>query len=326
MMRHRIVLGALLLAAGAPACKGKNADAQPLPPPTGSALPAPDVPKLDTLMQGDAPSAATTEAAGAYMATGTLRAREEADLGPKVTGVLTQLTVEEGSKVKKGQLLFRVDAGHAALAVQQAQAALQAAEVSQAAAALDFQRTKELLDRNSVAPATFDQAKSRLEAAQAAVDQAKAAVSLARKTAGDTAVFSPIDGVVTAKLKSVGESVSVTPPTVVLSVQNTAELEIRVRFPEGVLKTVKPGSELDVSIAALGVSLKVPVARINPGVDPRSRTVELVAFVDNAEGKLRPGMLVMVSLAKEVAAPAKDEDTSPARAAIPPKDKNRAAQ
>src|SRR5690606_19955203 len=193
MMRHRIVLGALLLAAGAPACKGKNADAQPLPPPSGSALPAPDVPKLDTLMQGDAPSAATTEAAGAYMATGTLRAREEADLGPKVTGVLTQLTVEEGSKVKKGQLLFRVDAGHAALAVQQAQAALQAAEVSQAAAALDFQRTKELLDRNSVAPATFDQAKSRLEAAQAAVDQAKAAVSLARKTAGDTAVFSPID-------------------------------------------------------------------------------------------------------------------------------------
>jgi len=231
-----------------------------------------------------------------FSGTGTLYPRAEAQLGPKATGVLKSIRVEEGDSVKKNQVLFSLDSAQAGLGVQQAKALLEAAEVGMRSAELDYKRTKELYDRGSVAPATFDQVQARYDNAKSAVSQAKVAVSMAQKASGDTVVRSPIDGVVTAKLKNVGETVTMMPPTVVLVVQDVKLLELRARLPERSLVKLSPGTMLRVRFPALRIERLTPVVRINPAVDMMTRTVGIVANLDNADGKLKPGMLAEIDL------------------------------
>lgn len=268
-----------------------------LPPPTGSGTPPPDIPSLAAADGvGDAGSGAgASQGAGHFSGTGTLVAEHHAELGPKSSGVLTQVAVDEGDHVKKGQLLFRLDAAQAQIAARQAKAAVEAAQVGLDAAGLDYKRTKELFDRGSVAPATLDQVKARFDGAQANLDQAKAALSMANRNAGDAAVRSPIDGVVTNKLKSVGETVTMMPPTVVVVVQDLDSLELRARLPERALANIKTGDKVKMHLPATGEDRIVEIKRINPAIDARTRTVEIVAAVQNKDHALKPGMLAEVS-------------------------------
>jgi RND family efflux transporter MFP subunit len=293
--RPTVAVVASLLAAGLGlvSCKESGAKSA-LPPASGSGVAAPDVPKVRDLLVETADAGAT--GGSALSATGTLYAREEAHLGPKASGVLSAVTVKEGDRVKKGQLLFRLESLQSDLGVKQAKALLQAAEVGYRAAELDHRRTKELFDRGSVAAATFDQVQARHDSARSAVDQAKVALSMAQKASGDTAVYSPINGVVTAKFKSVGEMVTMTPPTVVLVVQDVSVLELKVRLPERALRNLALGSQLTASFPALGAERVTRVKRINPAIDVATRTVEIVADLDNKDQSLKPGMLADVRL------------------------------
>ncbi|HYO94112.1 MAG TPA: efflux RND transporter periplasmic adaptor subunit [Polyangiaceae bacterium] len=301
-----MVRAALVMLIAAVSVTGCNrSDGQGLPPPSGSGVAPPAIPRVDQLMteEGRGGSGAANGAT-ALAATGTLYPREQADLGPKVTGVLTAVLAEEGDRVKKGQLLFRIDAGHAVLAVQQARALLESAEVNSRAAELDYQRTKELHQRGSVAVATFDQMQARYDSARNAVEQARVALSMAQRSSADTAVFSPLNGVVSDKLKSVGETVTMMPPTTVLVVQDVSVLELRVRLPERSLSVLAPGTMIHVSIPAARVERDVAVKRINPAVDVATRSLEVIADVDNKDGQLKPGMLVQVSLTEPAGQPA----------------------
>lgn len=289
----RSVIGRLtLVAALAVGCSRADAKKDVLPPASGSALPPVVMPKL---AGADKQADGGQEDDGAFRGTGTLHPREEAQLGPKSSGVIAAIAVEEGDKVKKGQLLFRLDSKQAQLAVEQAKAAVASAKVAEQTAQLDFDRTKQLHDKGNVAQAAYDQAKARLDAAKAAVEQANTAVSLAKKVATDTAVHSPINGVITQKLKNVGETATMMPPTIVLVVQDVSKLELRARLPERALAKLKPGDHIQLNIPALGDKLSVPISRINPAIDARTRTMEIVAELDNSDGKLRSGMLAEVS-------------------------------
>ena len=272
-----------------------------LPPATGSGAPPPvAVPKLTEV--ASATPAATAVVAGAW--TGTLYAAHEAALGPKASGVLSQITVEEGDKVKKGQLMFRLDAAQASIGVEQAKAAVATAKVNLDAAKLELTRATELSMKGSLAPAAYDRAKSQYDQAAAALEQAKVALQLNQRVASETAVYSPIDGVVTSKDKSVGETVTMMPPTTVLMVQDVAHLELRANLPESALSKISTGGELRLNARSVGIERTVQIKRINPTLDPRTRTVEVVADVDNADGKLKVGMLVEVGLAQAQAAAA----------------------
>ena len=292
-----VVLGGLILAG----CRGESGSS--LPPASGSgAPPPPAVPKLSEL--APAAAAASSEPSAAW--TGTLYARHEAELGPKASGVISQITVEEGDNVKKGQLMFRLDGAQAVIGVSQAKAAVATAKVGLDSAKLDLSRATELSMKGSLAPAVYDQAKTNYDRATTALQQAKVAQQLAERVASETAVFSPIDGVVTSKQKNVGETVTMVPPTTVLVVQDVAHLELRANLPENALAKLAPGSELKMNARSVAIERTVQVKRINPTLDPRTRTVEVVADVDNADGKLKVGMFVEVALA------------APASAAAPP--------
>jgi RND family efflux transporter MFP subunit len=233
--------------------------------------------------------------------TGTLRAREVAALGPKEPGVILSLSVSEGDRVRKGQVLFRLDSAQVALAVEQANAALNSAKVQASSAQTLFDRVKALRERGAATPDVYDQAKAQVDSARSMILQAQAAVDSAEHRLSNMVVTSPLDGVVTEKRMNVGENATLMPPSVVLVIQNVDQLELHARLPEMALSTVHEGGTIKARFPAIHTSRDVRVKRIAPTVDPRTRTIEVIADLDNRDHRLLAGMLVEVSY--EQAAP-----------------------
>jgi RND family efflux transporter MFP subunit len=231
--------------------------------------------------------------------------RESAELGPKMSGTLTAVSVDEGDMVKKGQVLFRVSPGTMRLQVDSAAAALEGASLNRDEAQRELERQKSLAAKGTVSNVVVERAQAQYDAAVNAVERAQVSVSMSKRALGDTSVTSPIDGVVAKKNKNLGETVTMMPPTIVLVIQDQSALELRVRVPETQLRTLRPGGEMIAHFTALEVTRPAKIQRIMPTIDPITRTIEVVAEVDNADDLLRPGMYVEVEIGEAAMGPAK---------------------
>ncbi|MEO7735719.1 MAG: efflux RND transporter periplasmic adaptor subunit [Kofleriaceae bacterium] len=291
--RSRWVFAVVVLLA---AC-GKNHD-QKLPPATGSG--APPLPVLPAVARPTtaAPAASTS----LRRSTGTLLPHAEVAVVSRARGVLVALTVDVGARIKRGQVLFRVDGRDADLRLAQARTQLAAAAQQLKSVEIEARRTKSLFDQQAASPQQWDQITAQVEAAKVGVAQAQNGVAVASKEVADTTALAPIAGVVVARQVALGDYVSDSPATRVLVVQDQATLDLKFRLPERALASVRVGDAITVALPALGLSRKAAISIVAPSVDARTRTVELTAVLDNADGALRPGLMADVELAGLVAA------------------------
>lgn len=295
-----LVLGSLA------ACDGAEADKPSLPPAQAEA------PKIPVPTRGAAPQPGVRAgprdlSVERYVATAL--PKHEAELGPRMSGTLATVDVQEGQRVKKGQTLFRLDARSTRLGVNQAETGLQGAIIARDNAKRELERQQALAAKGTIAAAVLERAESAYSSAENGVSQAEVMLSMARRGTADSAVVSPIDGIVTHKLKDVGETVTMMPPTIVVIVQDQSVLEVRARIPEAALKLVHEGDQVSAHFTAVEVTREARVVRIQPTVDPATRTIEIVTDVDNQDGALRPGMYVELELRPPLAsvvAPAAD--------------------
>lgn len=287
---HLLFLATATMAATGLAGCHRSQDSAPLPPASGSGAPSiPTPPVLDSNTAQDSSSQ------GLLRATGTTHALRQASLGPKASGVLAAVLVEEGDQVRKGQLLFRLESTTVNLQVRQAEAGLAQAQVALDQAELDYKRTEPLASQGTISPATWDQVRLGYERAKVAVHQSKVTLASARSVAADASVRAPFAGVIATKLKNAGETVTMMPPTTVLVLQDISKIEVRTRLSESILLRIKPGQPMNVRFPSLGVTRNVPIDRINPAVDPLSRTVEVVGVLANPDREFKAGMLVEVT-------------------------------
>jgi gold/copper resistance efflux system membrane fusion protein len=286
-----------LLPALVSACKHTETS-NAIPPAIGSGAPAlPEPPKLDVAT----PESSTVEERQ-LRATGTTLALKEAELGPKTTGVLTAVLVEEGTRVRKGQVLFRTDATNAILAVKQAEVALAQAKVNLTRAELDFNRMKPLVEQGAVSPSSWDTVRIAQDQARVGVQQAEASLASSRAFANDTTIVAPFAGIVASKLKDTGETVTMAPATTVIVLQDISKIEVRAKLPENALTRIKAGDSMLVRFASLNTEKTIPITRINPSIDPQNRTIEVVGIIANDELLLKAGMLVDVTFPTSTAA------------------------
>jgi RND family efflux transporter MFP subunit len=260
-------------------------------------------------------------------ATGTLAADEQVVLGTKVPGRLSEITVDLGSRVQKGQPVGRIDPGdyqhrldQAVAALQQARARLglspdgtddrvdpeQTAVVRQARAVLDeakltADRMRRLWDQQLIARAQLDTAQFSLQSAegryqdaleevrnrQAVLVQRRAEVDLARQQLADTLLVSPIDAAVSQRQASAGEYLGAGAPVVTLV--RTHPLRLRLAVPEREAATVKVGQAVRVSVEGDANRYGGTVARLSPQIVEQNRTLLIEAEVPNERGLLRPG-------------------------------------
>jgi len=289
-MRTIVAFAVALLLVGC----GRKKDVQ-LPPAQGpGSAPLPALPVIPQEDKAAAEGVAVAPTEG--RTTGTTYPRAEAQIGPKGAGLIAKVFVAEGTRVKRGTLLFRQETRDAELRVEQAQAAREAARVSLKASEMEQARAKLLFEKNALSRMDWDQVQSRADGARVGVQQAEVALSMAEKALADATIRSPIDGVVTAKLKSEGEMATMMPPTVILVVQDQSTLELRFHLPEKALREIKRGDTVTARFDALGTTCQAKVSRINSALDARTRTVEVVAEIPNRDGTLKSGLLAEVEL------------------------------
>ena len=283
-------LAAVLLVPLAASC-GKSSSGEELPPASGEGAPPRD--ELPAI----APAVVADRAAtGTSRTTGTTYPLDRAEVSPDMSAVIASVEVEEGERIKKGQVLFRMRTSSLALGVEQAQAQLRSAEVGLSAAKVEHDRMERLLAQKATEQAQYDRIKAQYDSAAVGVEQAKVALAQARRALHDASVRSPISGVVTEVRKQAGEMATMMPITVVLVVEDQSQLELRFRLPESALSALEPGDMVTARFEAIKAERPARVHRISPALDLRTRTFEVIARIDNPEGALKSGMLAIVQM------------------------------
>ena len=260
-------------------------------------------------------------------ATGTLAADEQVVLGTKVAGRMSELLVDLGSRVRREQIVARLDPTDAQLRVDQAVAALQQARarlglsptgtddrvdpaqtslVRQARAVLDEAKlTRDRSERlwkqeliaqaqldtavsaQAVAEARYEDALEEVRNRQAVLLQRRSELELARQQRADTVVASPIDGAVSERRASVGEFLAAGAPVVTLV--KIHPLRLRLTVPERDATAVRVGQTVLVTVDGVAGESRGRVARISPAISEQNRTLLVEAEVPNEAATLRPG-------------------------------------
>ena len=141
-------------------------------------------------------------------ANGALSAVQTVDVGSEVSGKITELLADYNSTVTNGQVLARLDASTYQRQLEQAQAELESAKASLKLAEANFRRAQELRAQDLVSQADFDQTEASLAQARASLRLREASLSKVEVDLEKTTIFSPMDGVVTARDVQAGQIIS----------------------------------------------------------------------------------------------------------------------
>ncbi|WP_025143328.1 efflux RND transporter periplasmic adaptor subunit [Pedobacter jeongneungensis] len=154
----------------------------------------------------------------------TIEGIQNIDIRPKVDGFIEKIFVDEGAVVKKGQLLFTINAPQYEQQVRTARAAISSAEADVNAAQLTVNKTRPLVEKDIISKYDLDAAQLTLQSRKAALAQAKAELVNAQVNLGYTSVKSPVDGVVGSIPFRNGSLVSSTSTQPLTTVSNTSKV------------------------------------------------------------------------------------------------------
>ncbi|MBF0337851.1 MAG: efflux RND transporter periplasmic adaptor subunit [Nitrospirae bacterium] len=228
-------------------------------------------------------------------ATGSIEPFERVTVSSEVDGILSQLTVTEGARISKGAVIARVNDSELVLSLNSAELAVTQAEASLTNIRGEFQRKSDLYKDQLVTKQQFDDISTRLAIAQAEVERAKAAMALSRQRLDKTTIHSPLSGAVEVKKASAGDYVRNGTPLV--TIIQTDPVKLNFTVPEKAVRMLHKGQEVTFSVDALPRGqFTGRVSAIYPAVDKKTRTLEVEALVDNADGALRPGYFAHVML------------------------------
>lgn len=229
--------------------------------------------------------------AGSNTFSGTVLSGEESLVSFSVPGKITNIYVEKGDKVAKGQILAKVRSQSLGNERNIAQAELEQVKDL-------YNRLKILHDQNALPEVKWVEVQAKLK-------QAENAVAIADRAVGDASLTAPISGYVADKLADVGQDVMMAQP--VMKIVDTGRLKISISVPEEDISRFGATSTADISFPALD-DLTVKGASISKAVeaDPLTRSYEVRFDIPDGGGKILPGMIGNVEVAG--LAPAGDAD------------------
>ncbi|AOW19759.1 efflux RND transporter periplasmic adaptor subunit [Urechidicola croceus] len=211
---------------------------------------------------------------------GTIEADNIVSLGFSIPGRVSKVYVQEGQKVKKGQLLASIDVTTYKNAFDIANAGLEQANDN-------FKRLNSLYQKGSLPERDFI-------AVKVAVAQANANKNLAAKNLSDTKLYAPFSGIITAKITEIGATAA--PGVPAFTVMKTDKVYAKASITESEISKLKIGTEAKVEIASMGETFNGKVAIVNPSADAITRTFNVKVRLDNAESKLLPGMISTIQI------------------------------
>jgi membrane fusion protein (multidrug efflux system) len=228
----------------------------------------------------------TVRPLGAELETvGTAAASESADVTSEVSKKVTAIRFDEGDFVRAGAVLVELDNDEARASVSEAEAA-----VTDSGSRL--RRSQDLFTRNALSQAELDQLESSHKANQARLEAARARLA-------DTVIRAGFDGRTGFRRVSVGTLVG--PNTVITTLDDVSVIKLNFTVPETSMSLIKEGLPVSALSAAVpGRKFQGKITELDSRVDPTTRSITVRAQLPNADGALRPGMFMTVTLQGEV--------------------------
>jgi len=256
-------------------------------------------------------------------ATGYVVAQRKAAISSKATGRLEWLGVAEGSRVKAGEVIARIDnrdvlaqLASAQANVGAARAGLDQARAEERDALIQHRRNQELVDQGFVSRATLDASKARADRAVAGVANAQAVLGAAEAAGRNaqvsvdyTVIRAPFDGVILSKFANVGDLVTpfssaADSKGAVVSMADMATLEVEADVSESSLAKVSVGQPAEITLDALpDARFKGHISRMVPTVDRAKATVMTKVRFDVIDPRVLPEMSAKVSFLSQEVSP-----------------------
>jgi HlyD family secretion protein len=220
-------------------------------------------------------------------ASGEVKPKKFVNVSANVSGRITDLLVKEGDRVRRGQVLAKIDSTRFVAGAEQSEAAVQAAradltrsEADLEQSRLGFERSKKMRADRLISDQQFDQAEAEIKMKQAQVEaqkrrirQAEAVNASNRDDLAKTTVIAPMEGVVTSLQKEEGETVigaQSFSPTIIMTVGDVSAFEVEVLVDETDIRYLQLGQAAQVRVDALeGVKIKGEVTEIGSSAIPR---------------------------------------------------------
>ncbi len=230
-------------------------------------------------------------------AVGSLKALEDVTISPKKAGIIKQILVKEGDRVKKGQVIVHLDDVDARLQVERAEANVQQAAASLETSRVTLARYHKLLESKVIPQQTYDDLTLKMKLDEARLALAKAELNIAKQNLLDHQIVSPIEGILHLKIAAVGEHVNVAPKDEIMKIVQMDPLELEFYVPENLAGTIRPESKIQFVVKAFSEEKYLAVLRfISPTADPNTRNVKMKALVKNPNYRLKPGFFAEVSI------------------------------
>ena len=293
-----VIIGLMLLIYGC-----QNSDSEEKITPAGIKVVEPPTVKVVTVKRGDI--------SVPLVATGTIFPEYESKIGPKISGTIEIVYVDEGDKVRKGQPLVQLDQKDLLIAVRQGQATvrvaeaqLKEAEVKVANLKKERERLANLLKKNVISQQKYDDidtaysmAVTGIEVIRAQILSTRENLAMAEQKLSDTVIIAPFSGLIVKRFVNQGEFVSTMPPSPLFLIMNIDKVKTEIGLPEVHLARINIGNPVEIKVDTYpGIIFKGTVSTINPMVDPVSRAFTVKVEIPNKDHRLKPGMFARVKI------------------------------
>ncbi|WP_347839855.1 efflux RND transporter periplasmic adaptor subunit [uncultured Draconibacterium sp.] len=233
----------------------------------------------------------------------TLEGEQTVEIRPRVAGYIEKIFVDEGDYVKKGQLLFQINANDIRAQVRSAEAQVKVAESQVATAKIELEKTKPLVEKDIVSEFQLESVNTSLQSAEAQLAQANANLANAKANLEYTMISSPTNGFIGTFPYRVGSLVSSSVAQPLTTVSNTSTMRAYFSINEKAFLQLTKSLEGNTTSEKLAnlpeVDLILPDQSIYPQkgkieiasgiVDPQTGAINMRASFPNAEGNLRSG-------------------------------------
>lgn len=248
----------------------------------------------------DAPALRTApvqyrEVAQTYSAEGVVEAVKQATVAAQISGRVVEVNFDVGDRVKKGQVIVRIDPAEVNQAYAASQAQIAQAESTLRNAKAQFERTQRLVEQKFMSAAAMDKAQADYQAAKAQLAVAEAGRGQAAATRSYATVVAPYSGVVSARHVELGEMA--TPGKPLMTGFDPGELRVTASLPQQQLDAVRRLASASVEFPALNMRAQASKVSILPVADAQTHTTQVRLDLPPGLEGLYPGMFARAHFA-----------------------------
>ncbi|MEM1321896.1 MAG: efflux RND transporter periplasmic adaptor subunit [Bacteroidota bacterium] len=225
---------------------------------------------------------------------GTAQTDKVINLSFRNTGIITQFNIKLGQKVRKGQLLGRLDNVQSRLSYEQALTQLNSAESQMNTTKLSLNRVRTLFEKGSASLSDFEAAKNAYNTAVESFESAKRGVDIQKEQVRFGFLYAPASGTISKVIAEQDENVGIGQTVAILNAGKN--MEIVIGIPESIINGVQQDMLASVNFSSLpGKNFAAKVKEIAPAVDGNTATYPVRLTIKEAKGEVKSGMAANVS-------------------------------